>query len=926
METSKLYSAEFCSARLREVETEVKKSPFNKACSGGRRRSCNRCSFKKEKCSGDEPCERCTKAKATCLYSMCRTLGRPKLIRSTKKRTASKQQPDPTSKESLKRVTLSPSPATGLPGMIEDRYLNCFLDDFTPFYSITDDRRIRAGLIAIMTGSVGEEIVNGGRSNRFALGERILGDSSKRRNTRSRDQDLTMGSPQDYAIVSTLFSGMALGGLMLGASTEKIQPYLGVALTSMGFCDELVSEIVFSAHFLLAMVLLVNNSCVPGESYATRKELATKCLTQLMCKNSGQLEQSQGIAYLEEVLKHRMTADGVTGAVTGSKVNMVTPIVPRSSFIKGSTAGGGIKAIKGRCFQNAVPVRMSISMFEELGLSGWSPGKDPPVLGSGLMEMRALVMVRMKQLVYQSPLGGEDRRSSLSDYLLGGTFMGLLTLLKKFDDMLLVAQDMVAAIRKCPGVTLFQPHALHIALGTLKAHGKHEEYELIHTVARCDKLPTFDELIPDVSMCKSPVCHGFVKLILSLGEMEERKKESGLTSSQLPSGACNNVKDGSTSCGKRIRNSSGVGNKAIAIETRGKRLDITAIGMGRDSGTSHGKGVSDVWEYREAGHSVEGMDREDCGLSLNNEQLRQVFASETFSKERDIKFPEGRLEGEELVTPWKGDLEEEKQNAWDQIYLSCGEGNVNGLVTTPDPPFSKQNLGMGEDNEGGQEMMSQWQTSSHLPSTLDIGLNDKPPKDMIKHALSTLQSPRHQCQNQHLAHLDHHEPSISSLSLSLPGRAGLLIPPPCCSVFKPSQSNFHPGTGLPFVPFMSGRKPHSAGIGGDGNVSGDGELTLPSPCVDMRDSYISKSQPLFPGDRGVSMIREYGSLVPWGHDDQAVDHSESIEDASLVPWAHGAQAVDCSESTDVWKSQHLDLRGAIQTRWPARRTRVAQED
>ncbi|CAN0591047.1 unnamed protein product, partial [Ectocarpus sp. 12 AP-2014] len=48
------------------------------ARSGGRRRSCNRCSAKKERCDGDEPCHRCIRAGSECLYASCRTLGRPR--------------------------------------------------------------------------------------------------------------------------------------------------------------------------------------------------------------------------------------------------------------------------------------------------------------------------------------------------------------------------------------------------------------------------------------------------------------------------------------------------------------------------------------------------------------------------------------------------------------------------------------------------------------------------------------------------------------------------------------------------------------------------------------------------------------------------------------------------------------------------------
>ncbi|CAN0039762.1 unnamed protein product [Ascophyllum nodosum] len=61
-----------------------------KARSGGRRRSCNRCSSKKERCDGQEPCQRCVRFGLECLYATCRTLGRPRSNAST---TSSKRSP-----------------------------------------------------------------------------------------------------------------------------------------------------------------------------------------------------------------------------------------------------------------------------------------------------------------------------------------------------------------------------------------------------------------------------------------------------------------------------------------------------------------------------------------------------------------------------------------------------------------------------------------------------------------------------------------------------------------------------------------------------------------------------------------------------------------------------------------------------------------
>lgn len=112
------------------------------------RSSCDSCSRKKNKCTGEMPCERCIRAGIDCRYSTKRKLGRP--------RTGTKKAPkgrggsgergvagSPYKRgrgvgigrnagglEFLERPSLCVSPATGLAGLAENRYLSCFVEHF----------------------------------------------------------------------------------------------------------------------------------------------------------------------------------------------------------------------------------------------------------------------------------------------------------------------------------------------------------------------------------------------------------------------------------------------------------------------------------------------------------------------------------------------------------------------------------------------------------------------------------------------------------------------------------------------------------------------------------------------------------------------------------------------------------------------------
>lgn len=110
------------------------------------RSACDGCWRKKSKCTGEMPCSRCQRAGVQCTYSTKRKLGRPKgasklqpqggAISGTKRKSNNSVGSNAASTSTVivkfDRPSFAASPATGLCGLPESRFLSCFLEHFTP--------------------------------------------------------------------------------------------------------------------------------------------------------------------------------------------------------------------------------------------------------------------------------------------------------------------------------------------------------------------------------------------------------------------------------------------------------------------------------------------------------------------------------------------------------------------------------------------------------------------------------------------------------------------------------------------------------------------------------------------------------------------------------------------------------------------------
>ena len=199
----------------------------------------------------------------------------------------------------LKRPSLSPSPATGLTGLVQGKYLTCFMDDFACFFQVVDDSVIRCGLINLMTGKVDPALVGddsgvgssslpppakravgagggrvSGRGDGSGRGSSGANNRSAGRGGRTRTpspspprhdaegSSATDPNPDVYAINSAMFSAMAIGALLLGQTPSHVHLYVAVAKASLRLCSAEMAatpnERIAAAHLLLAFAAHVS--------------------------------------------------------------------------------------------------------------------------------------------------------------------------------------------------------------------------------------------------------------------------------------------------------------------------------------------------------------------------------------------------------------------------------------------------------------------------------------------------------------------------------------------------------------------------------------------------------------------------------------------------------------------------------------------
>ncbi|CBN75109.1 conserved unknown protein [Ectocarpus siliculosus] len=219
---------------------------------GELRSSCDRCWVKKRRCPGGQPCLRCRRGSHSCSYSAKRKLGRPPALASpinagavrragdngvssissssSSRQTQQQQQQQQQQHGNVKREqrqqhgpvtekhcseivgpSFSSSSATGLGGLQESSFLECFLKHCSPMCAVADERSVRQGLV-------------------HAFVSRWTTTASASEASPIDKLEVMRGS----AVECTLFSAMAIGGLMLGCPTVTVARHLAAARQCLG--------------------------------------------------------------------------------------------------------------------------------------------------------------------------------------------------------------------------------------------------------------------------------------------------------------------------------------------------------------------------------------------------------------------------------------------------------------------------------------------------------------------------------------------------------------------------------------------------------------------------------------------------------------------------------------------------------------------
>lgn len=275
---------------------------------------------------------------------------------------AASSSPSSSSSLSLKRPSLSPSPATGLMGLVENRYLTCFIQDFAAFYRVLDEVTVRQGIINIMQGGVDSRLFcgatpevlppaspppakrsargvgtgRGGRPSPLSSSSRAASSAGRAEPT-AQEPGAAAPCRDVYSINSALFSSMALGALLLGQPPSYSQQYIAVAESSLRLCGTEIAP-VSNERVAIAHLLLAFATNMAGKSeYGLHIQLTRQCYDERMRRG---LPTPPPIL---EILGYRKIIDAL-GAPTGK--NRVP--APKESNATSSRGSGKIAAAAAR--------------------------------------------------------------------------------------------------------------------------------------------------------------------------------------------------------------------------------------------------------------------------------------------------------------------------------------------------------------------------------------------------------------------------------------------------------------------------------------------------------------------------------------------------------------------------------------------------
>eukprot|EP00752_Nemacystus_decipiens_P006849 g6151.t1 len=589
------------------------------------KQACDVCSRKKRQCSGEKPCQRCKRAGTQCTYSV-KAIGRTRPAE-----TPGKQGHPPAKKvapaapaASAGLPPLSVSHATGLQGLQESKFLSVFLEHCAPMYPVADDASIRDGLM-----------------------HEFVGLANKNSQEALRGPEAMRGQ----ALSCSLFSCIAIGGLMAGSPPTAVAPHMSTAQASLSKFGGLSDAYAVRAYVLYAMASEFLGGLGPGTEYRKGMEAARAVFEKLPAKEKEPI--------LSAVLSHFMVLEGLpllqhveTSALAGGGGG---GIGGGGTGLGGGAGNRSVAAARERnsgtsyvccktaheesTFQKALATRADVSLVMAPHPPPAYVVADATLLTIRFSRDRGDVATRLWHLhdfaTSELRRFRQEGKGAVAILALMNPLMGVKIRLGRLDGMLEAAELASSLLQTCPGlVRISHAHVAHVSMAVYRLYGRREAYDALRQLfARTigANTPSFDEIGPSAHFCDLPVCAMHLEKLLKMEPPHPGGGSNGSvgsTTGSWGSSAGGLLEGGGAFAGVRV--GAGVGTDGA---TSG------GVNLSEQGGTQPGMGVGMGMGMagRQQSRRHTGMEGEVSGFSNSNPALfrapsrDQLLASDSYS-------------------------------------------------------------------------------------------------------------------------------------------------------------------------------------------------------------------------------------------------------------------------------------------------------
>eukprot|EP00903_Cladosiphon_okamuranus_P009018 g8625.t1 len=471
------------------------------------RQTCTHCAASKRKCSGGTPCDRCKVAGVECVYSVRKPMGR----RAHQRYDTSTALPV--------WPSLSVSPATGLPGLAESRFLSCFLQNLAPLCAVMDDKMVRDGLLHAMASQRTRAALSSGCEP--SLDVLLLGHAEAAEEAPGEEDR------KGWALECALYSSITIGGLMLGCPVSDVARYVVAAQECREKLGGLKDRSAVSALILHALshAFLGAAQAPPGANPTSSSEVEYRRSMDEAAAIDADLPDSD--PHATAFMAYRKVMDCTAGMTVGI-LNSANPVNAVMGD-QGATALG-LKT------QTARMARERISKGCRKTYAGAALKAHPVFVicdghflalrhanltregGAGYAHLHDYLSAELGRLVEEGRAGGAVLAALCS------LLIGIKGRTARADDLLPLAELVSTQYHQFPGFARYDKCIIaYNALAVFRLLGRRDQYGSLRNivVTRGDNslgyTPTFDEFIPGVPICSAEVIAMSAEMVLNLG-------------------------------------------------------------------------------------------------------------------------------------------------------------------------------------------------------------------------------------------------------------------------------------------------------------------------------------------------------------------------------------------------------------------------